>query len=226
MNRIAFLALLLLLACFVPAAFAKSKPLKSDVKPEEIKSLLFFDPIASIKYIETGNELVYNDSMSAISQKILLRLVTGYRTELHLTGSISLEDTVLGREVVNEVQSVLQSVNKFGNLYCLQHTPVIDSILDSRGRRFGLCMISLGFTRVKGNYAKAKAKGYARYFLSNGWEYENPVPMNSAVVAIIFDAQKHEVAFFGASGKPESPLKEELVHQRFRKAFKGYFTLN
>jgi hypothetical protein len=226
MKKTAVLVILIFATGLAFNVSAKYKPLKSDVKPEEIKSLLFFDPMATIKYIETGNEAVYNDSMSAISERILLKVLLGYRQELHLSTCISLEDTILGRKVVNEVQSVLQSVNKFGNLYCLQHTPVIDSILDSRGRRFGLCMISLGFTRVKGNYAKAKAKGYARYFLSNGWEDENPVPMNSSVVAIIFDAQKHEVAFFGASGKPESPLKEELVHQRFREAFKGYFTLN
>ena len=225
MNKPDLLALLILLTCLVPAAFGKSKPLKSDVKPEEIKSLLFFGPFATIKYIEKDNEAVYNDSMSGISQQIVSRLLISYRRELHLNAGISLEDTILERNVIKEVVSVLQSVTKFGNLYCLRHTPMIDSILESRGKRFGLCVVSMGFTRVRGNYTKAKAKSRAKYFLSNGWEDEDPVPLNSMVVAIIFDAERHDVAFFGSSGKHENPLKEELVRERFREAFKGYFTL-
>ena len=225
MKKTTLLALLILLLVFAFTAFAKSKPLKSKVNPEEITNLQFFEPFAFISYIETGNEAVLNDSMSWISRHFLSKLLTEYRQELHLNGTISIQDTGIRYKVIRELESVINPVIRYGNLYCLKPTPVIDSILASRGKRFGLCTVSIGFTRVQGNYGKEYAKSKAKAFLTNGWDYEKPVPLNSSLFEIIFDAKEHEVAFFGASGKPEHPLKEELLRKRFREAFKGYFVI-
>jgi hypothetical protein len=225
MKNSIFLAILLLLTGAALTAAAKSKVLKSKVNPDEVTSLQFFEPIAFIRHIETGNEAVFNDSMSAISRQILSKLLVGYRQELHLSGTITLPDTGIRRKVILELVSVINRVVRYGNLYCVKPTPVIDSVLSSRGSRFGLCTVSLGFTRVKGNYGKEFAKSKALGILMNGWDYENPVPFNSSVFEIIFDAREHEVAFFGISGKPENPLNEESLQKRFREAFKGYFDL-
>jgi hypothetical protein len=199
--------------------------MKSKVNPEEVTNLQFFEPFAFISYIETGNEAVLNDSMSGISRHILSKLLTGYRQELHLGGTISIRDTGVQHKVIRELESVINSVTRYSNLYCLKPTPVIDSILASRGKRFGLFTVSIGFTRVQGNYGKEYAKSKAIGILTNGWDYEKPVPLNSSLFEIIFDAVEHEVAFFGTSGKPEHPLKEELLRKRFREAFKGYFVI-
>ena len=225
MKKSTLLALFILLFGVSLTAFTKSKPLKSKVNPEEVTNLQFFKPFAFISYVETGNEAVLNDSMSWISEQILSKLLIEYRQELHLSGTISLQDTSVLHKVIHELESVINPVIRYGNLYCLKPTPVIDSILASRGKRFGLCTVSIGFTRVQGNYGKEYVKSKAKSILTNGWDYEKPVPLNSSLFEIIFDAKEHEVAFFGESGKPEHPLKEELLRKRFREAFRGYFVI-
>ena len=225
MKTLTLLAFFILSFCFAMTSFAKSKPLKSKVNPSEVTSLQFFEPFAFISYIQTGNETVLNDSMSWTSSQLLSNLLIEYRKELHLTGAISIRDTVIISKVIRELESVIDPVVRYGNLYCLKRTPVIDSILLSRGSRFGLCTLSIGFTRIKGNYGKEYARSKGRAFLTNGWDYEKPVPMNSSLFEIIFDAQEHEVAFFGSSGEPEHPLKKELLKKRFREAFRGYFVI-
>ena len=206
-------------------SFAAEKLLKSKVNPEEITNMQFFEPITYISYVETGNNAVPNDSMSAIRTQFILKLIHEYRGQLHITGTISLADTAIKQKVTDELELTIRSATRYGNLYCMKPTPCIDSILQSRGKRFGLCTVSVGFTRKRGNYGIENAKSRAKAFLRNGWDSEETIPLNSSLFIIIFDAKEHDVAFFGQSYKPEHPLNEDLLRKRFVEVFHGYFNL-
>jgi len=223
-SRTQTFGLLILMLLFLSnVSFAKSKPLKSKVKPEEITTLQLFEPLSFVEFIETGNEGFRSDSLSEIRHHFVLKLLKEYRSQLHITGDISLADTSVKGKVWRELASNMHYITRYGNLYFLKPTPVIDSILTSRGQRFGLLIFSYGFIRQEGNYGKEYAKYKAKDFLSLGWDSEKPIPLNSALYAVIFDAKEHDVAFFGESDRPEQPMKEELLKKRFLEIFQGYF---
>jgi len=223
MNPCKFLVILLFL---IGTSFTSNKPLKSKVNPEEITNLQYFEPISYIYFINKDNKDELSESMSQASMGLIRKFEKNYRNELHLQDEILFPDTIIRNRVKHELELNIGAINRFGNLYCLKPTPVIDSILLSKGKRFGLLMSSIGFTREKGNYGQERAKFQAKYFLSNGWDNEMPMPMQSALYAVIFDAKEHDVAFFGKSDRSEQPLKEDLLEKRFTEIFQGYLLKN
>ncbi len=200
-----------------------TKLIKSKVNPDEVTNIQFVEPFSFISYVSTGNTSVLNDSMSAIRKQIVEKLGHEYQDQLHITGQISLEDTVIENKLWRELESIIKRVGRYGNLYYIKASPVMDSLLRSWGHRFGLFTVSSGFIRKSGNYPKEKARADAINAVPYKFEREYVVPRGSALFAIIYDAGKHEVAFFGKSIKEELPLKEDLLRKRFREVFRGYF---
>lgn len=222
MKQYKILALLIILSC---ASCKTTKLLKSEVNPEEITNLQLFEPLSFMFHIETGNKAILDATTSEASKRLIQKLDNDFRDLLHIKGKISLADTNIKKKVTSELESIIRSVIRYGNLFYLKSTPVIDSLLVARGQRFGLFTVSHGFSRATGNYSKQYAQYKGKDLLSFGYDFENekPVPCNSSIFAVIFDAREHEVAFFGKSEKPEQPLDEDLLKKRFLEVFHGYF---
>lgn len=72
----------------------------------------------------------------------------------------------------------------------------IKAILDARGQRFALAILTVGYTRTKLNYAVNYARGIPLSTLTLGEHFPQPDKNNQNVVGYIFDAKNNAIAYF------------------------------
>lgn len=183
---------------------------------------LLFETFSYIGFVEKGNQASLNDTVSRQS-KALLREVFGSFSNIPLTGNTELSGD-LGKIVEQEVHYLFGAARKRSNLPKIVLTPVLDSLLETSGNRFGLITITSGFTRRKGNYGGQIAKGAGLAVLTLGMYTQVPFKASSTMYAMIFDSKDNNVAFYKMSHVADKePLDKEVVTKQVSGLFKGYF---
>ncbi len=216
--------LLILLICFILYSCTTTKPLTSSVKPFEVTDLQQIEPYSYISKIESGNKRILNDTASKESRQLLIKISNELKGQIPLTGEITVVDTAIKRKLEKEIEFLCISAERLKNITDLKLTPLIDSLLERNGKRFGLIIVSVGFTREKGNYGKQIAKGAALGILTLGMYYQTPIKANSTIYAMIVDAQENNISFFRKSSlQDKEPLDENILTKQFKDVFEGYF---
>jgi len=204
-----------------------NKMLVSDVKPNEIEELSYFEPQSYIKFIKKGNKPEFSDSLSNITQKGINQIFTKYKSQLHLTKKIEISDDSLNNRVKNEILYLIQLAHYNRKIKGLKLTPAIDSIMESNNQRFAISIVAVGFGRDKGNYGGQIAKGIGVGILTLGMYTPVPVKSDLTLYGIIFDSKKDEISFY-KNTKPleKSPIDIQTIDKQFHNLFKGYFFEN
>lgn len=216
--------LFIVIAYFLASSCTTSKILTSGLPPSEISNLKLLEPRSYISIITKGNQGEINDSLCIVSSQLLMDVTESFMGQLPLTGNILLSDPETNSTLEKEYESLLLTAEGMKDLSHLQITPVLDKVLEANETRFGLVIVSSGFTRIKGNYGKQIVKGAAIGLLTLGMYTQTPVKANSIINAMIVDSEKNNVAFFRKSTLQDSePLDKERVTRQLRTIFSGYF---
>ncbi len=216
--------LFIVIAYFLASSCTTSKILTSGLPPSEISNLKLLEPRSHISIITKGNQGEINDSLCMVSSQLLMKVTESFMGQLPLTGNILLSDPETNTTLEKEYESLLLTAEGMKDLSHLQITPVLDKVLEANETRFGLVIVSSGFTRIKGNYGKQIVKGAAIGLLTLGMYAQTPVKANSIIYAMIVDSEENNVAFFRKSTLQDSePLDKERVTRQLRTIFSGYF---
>ncbi len=200
-----------------------SKALTSKVLPTEVNDIQRFETFSYITLIEAGNKGKLNDTLSRKVKEIFHEALTSF-SSIPLTGTIYAKDITVQKEIEREVEYLCLSADSQRSISGLKLTPVLDSLLDVGGKRFGLITITTGFTRAKGNYGGQIAKGAAIGILTLGLGTQTPIKATSTVYAMIVDAKDNNVAFFRKSFlQDKEPLDKSIMTKQIQKIFDGYF---
>jgi hypothetical protein len=141
-----------------------------------------------------------------------------------LTGTILPADTIIQKRIEKEVEYLCISADRQRNISGLKLTPVLDSLLEIGGKRFGLITVTTGFTRDKGNYGGQIAKGVAIGILTMGMYNQTPVKANSTIYSMIIDAKENNIAFYKKSSlQNKEPLDKAVLTKQIQKLYEGYF---
>jgi hypothetical protein len=198
--------------------------LTSNVKPVEVTDLKMMEPFSYISMIKKGNRSQLDDSISSMSKQLVSKVLKNYKGQLPLTGEIILSDTATTNSLEKECELLIQTADRMKNISNLKITPNLDKILEANETRFGLLIISTGFTRAKGNYGKQVAKGAALGILTLGMYYQVPVKAYSTIYAMIVDSKENNIAFFRKCFLQDmEPLDEAGLTKQIKKIFDGYF---
>jgi hypothetical protein len=201
-----------------------TKLLTSGVSPSEVTDLQKFQTFAYITLIESGNRGRLNDTISNKSIKIFSEALVTFKNSIPVTGEISVSDTLTQKKIEKEVEFLCISADRQRSISNLKITPMLDSLLEERGKRFGLITVTTGFTRTKGNYGGQVAKGAAMGLLTLGMYYQTPIKANSTVYAMIVDAKENNIAFFRKSFlQDKEPLDKDVLTKQIQKIFENYF---
>jgi len=215
---ILFLCAILIHSC------TTSKMLTSTIKPNEVSDIQKFEPLSFISLIEKGNRAKYNDSLSQKSKALLYDAIDTFKQMIPFTGDIFISDTSCNRKLKKEILFLLNSANKQQMISTIKIPPILDSILESKGKRFGLITVASGFTRTDGNYGGQLAKGLGIGLLTLGMYVQTPVKSKSNIYIMIVDAKENNIAFFRKSIlKEEEPLDRSVLKKQIQKIFEGYF---
>lgn len=213
-----FFGLLILSSC------TTTKPLTSSVNQNEISDLQSFEPVSYISLIERGNRGKFNDSLSQSSQELITSALNSYPNNIPLTGNITVIEPRIKQILAKDIENLCISAVRQKTIATLKITPMLDSLLESRGKRFGIITAATGFTRKKGNYGGQIAKGVLTGILTMGMYYQTPIKANSTIYAMIVDSKNNNIAFFRKSFvQDKDPLDEDVIKKQIQKLFEGYF---
>lgn len=214
----------LILSCLFLSSCTATTLLTSNVKPTEVSDLKLLEPYSYISMIKKGNTSQLDDSISSLSKQLVVRTLWNYKGQLPLTGEINLSNTAIRKSLEKECESLMLTADRTKNISSLKISPTLDKILEANQTRFGLLIISTGFTRSKGNYGKEIAKGAALGILTLGMYYQTPVKAHSTIYAMIVDSKEDNIAFFRKSFlQDQEPLDESILSKQVKKIFDGYF---
>ena len=208
----------LLLSC------STTKFLRSPVLVNELSDIQRFEPISYIQIIKNSNIQTYSDSLSMVSKKIITTVLDRNKETIPITGELVVSDIFLKDTLEKEIDYLFYLSSKQKEKTLPQLTPVIDSLLEANGKRFGLISMSTGFTRAKYNYGLQIVKGILVGILTMGMYVEVPVSANSNLSIMIVDAKENNVAFFNSSYlQDEEPIDSIVIEKQVQKIFNGYF---
>ena len=218
------LNLIFLTACLLMLSCTTSKLLTSTLPPAEVTDLKLLEPCSYISKITKGNRGEIDDSMSAVSSQLLVKVAESFKGQIPLTGKIILSDSAVNNDLEKEFESLSFTAEKMDDVSHLQITPTLDKVLEANEARFGLITVATGFTRIKGNYGKEIVKGAALGLLTLGMYYQSPVKAYSTIYVMIADSKENNVAFFRKSYlQDKEPLDEAVLTKQFKDIFTDYF---
>lgn len=221
MTRIKFFHLTVVVLIF--SSCTTTKPLTSKVQPKDVSDIQNFETLSFITLIEGGNRGKFNDTLSRKSKEIFLEVLTTFKS-LPLTGNIFSSDTIVQKRIEREIEFLCVSADRQRSISGINLTPVLDSLLEISGKRFGLITITTGFTRTKRNYGGQVAKGAAMAIITLGMFYQTPIKANSTVYAMILDSKDNNVAFYRKSFlQDKEPLDKSVLTKQIQKLFEDYF---
>jgi hypothetical protein len=214
----------LFLICFVLSSCTTTKPLMSNVTPSEVTDIKLLEPHSYISIIKKGNRGELDDSLSIKSKQLIIKILEDFKNQIPLTGKIILSDSTVNKSLEKEFESLILTADRNKNISNLKITPTIDKILEANNVRFGLLIVSTGFTRTSGNYGKQIAKGAGLAILTLGMYYQTPIKAYSTIYAMIVDSKEDNVSFYRKSFlQDKEPLDESVLIKQFKNIFKDYF---
>ncbi|MCL2074769.1 MAG: hypothetical protein FWH18_12675 [Marinilabiliaceae bacterium] len=202
-----------------------SKFLTSDVKSEDINEMLKFEPFSYISLIEQGNRSFYNDSLSSETKIILNESLETFREKFRFSPEeITMTDSLERIRFEQEIKILILLAERNRSIKDIQIPPLIDSLLITNGKRFGLIIVQSGFTRTKSNYGNQIAKGVGMGILTMGMYYQTPIKANSTIYAVIVDSKDKNIAFYHKNVlQDKEPTEKEIIINQIHKIFEKYF---
>ena len=214
----------MILSCIILSSCTATKLLTSNVQPSEVTDIKLLEPYSYISMIKKGNRGELDDSISAISKQLNINVIKSFDEQIPITGDIFLTDSAINITLEKEYEELILTADRNKNITNLRITPALDKILEANDTRFGLIIISAGFTRIKGNYGKEILKGAALGILTLGMYYQTPIKAYSTIYAMIVDSKEDNVAFYRKSYKQDmEPLDQAVLTNQYKKIFEGYF---
>jgi hypothetical protein len=204
--------------CLTPVLFlmgscVPSKPLTSAVLPAEVNNIQKFETISKITLIEQGNEGDISQRISEQAKETFHDVLMAEK-RIPISGEILTTDTALQSKLEMEIMFLCYTAAKTGSIEQLAITPILDSLLEVGGHRFGLITLVTGFTRTRGNYM-------GQQFAS---PFSTPFVAGSSAFAMIVDAREDNIAFFKKSYlQEEEPTVRSVNKTHVETLFELYF---
>lgn len=190
------------------ASCSANKGFVSTAKRSEIKQVQRFEPMAVMGVIEKSDKAAYSDSLSEIARGLFEDALEKDET-LPVTGKIVIEDSIVNNKVQYEILMMMNYIDGRNRPKDIPIPPTIDSILESRGERFGLLAYCRGFVRTDDNYDREVGKRVAVSLLTLGTYNTMPYKYVTHGGIVIVDSQNDNIAFVNSESYNYHPLKAE-----------------
>ncbi len=198
--------------------------LTSGIKQSEINDMAYFKPQAAIGLITKGNNVQTNDSLTAIAAGMQENIVHSLNQTIHVTADILPNSDNLARRLEAETYTLIDECSKREIVKDIPITPLVDSLLEQSGKRYGLITLNVGFTRMEDNYTNQQIKFTAIGLLSLGMFDVHAVKSNSTIFTVIADAKENHLVFYGKTSLDgKEPLDSTVLIKQMKKTFSTNF---
>lgn len=196
--------------------------INTSVKPSEIKSFAYFEPLSSVSYIAEKNKAILSDSLSWVARTVLDSVIQD-NAFFQSGNKIVFVDDEHKHLVNKELTLLFNKLLTSKNIEGIKIPATLDSIMQANGQRFALSTAISGFDRRAGNYAGQVAKGVGVGILTLGMYAPVPFKSTVSIYGMILDREKGEAIFSNRTLPIEkSPTNINVVKKQYRALFKPY----
>jgi hypothetical protein len=194
----------------------------SNVTRTDIQQIAQFEIFSDVGFIEKGNKIVFDDSLSLVAQTLFETALTKEKI-LPVTNIIVMEDSAIHNQVQYEISALMNCLESNMRPKNLPVPPTIDSILYARNERFGMLVYDWGFVRTSGNYGKQALKSIAIGILTLGMVIPIYYKEVTRTGILIYDAKNHNFAYVANVAGESSPLKESTYQRHVQGLLWRYY---
>ena len=215
--KIASIKLLLILL----SAVSFAQKFKSTEVSSQIVNVEVLPVVNKISLISGGNKLVLDDSLSAVANVALKKIINVNLERLKVGGVYNEEEL----DTVKHEKAIFALFNNILKNKKLDSVKIPEAFKTLYGGKLGykLVIFQRGFTREKGNFGKQVGKSLATGILTLGMAYSVPIKYNSSIYACIVNNETDKVSFFNYSVLQIDPLNQEELQKQYLKLFDKYF---
>jgi hypothetical protein len=230
-DTMKILSVLFVVSVFILDSCSTTELLTSDVKPSEVVDLQYFEPISYV----SGSKEMLNDSLSRNSKQCLNEIIQEFKDKISLTGEITVSNKATKQRLEKDIEYLIMSANdiKLLSISCIRITPLIDSLLESNGKRFGLITVEHGYIRTH-NAVKKALQITAIVVISvpllllthrnfDPFLFPHADESYSGLYIMIVDADHDNIAFYRKSRRYGDPTDKNVLTYQYKKIFKGYY---
>lgn len=202
---------------------ASTQFIAAETNSREVRDVVLLSPSAFVSYIEKGNKSFPSDSLSAVTDS-LLRLVVPHSRILPVDSTLLELDPVTRSATADALARLVQQAAKQRNKGSLPAPPLLDSLIEASGHRYGMALVGTGFGRRKGNYAGQSAKAVGVGILTLGLYAPIPIKSNLTLFTAIVDAETDQVVYVNRTLPVEKdPTDEGVVRVELEKLYEGFW---
>ena len=180
------------------------------------QNYLLVSPVFVGGVIEKANKMSYDSTLSSMLEKELTEITFKYRDIMQFS------DTATATEATKLQIAQLASCTTYSKssfIANLPTPPMLDSLILSKGYRYGMAIYGYGFVRPVGNTIGWILAGTLTGALTG--VYVTPNMNNCCLVqAIVVDAYEHRIISVKKGGPiDKNPSKSGVLEDTFRKTF-------
>jgi hypothetical protein len=186
--------------------FSVAQPVTAHGILRDVNDIQRFEPAALVYRIDIGNDLVYDRERSELSRKMLKKMADSVYSEILITYTIHSDDTDIQWRLKREMVYLCELASNKIYIDEIKITPLIDSILQARKKRFGLFYLLEGFERTDYNYKLQRRRS-------------SPYRSGTYLYMMIVDAVENNIRFFKEDGRSDNndPTDENEIRKWFNK---------
>lgn len=194
------------------------------VRPNDIRILPYFEPVALIDFIDKGDQIAFSDSLSRIAEEKMDSILTAGGAGFPLGERLSFMDQEQKERFRNELHELANLFARRGNVSGITLPRTVNSLLKSRDSRFGLATVAIGYGRSKASQRQQVVQSVAIGVLSGGTYVPLPVKSSIRMFAFVFDAELNQVLFFHITpAENRDPTHPEALRRHLAKLYKGFY---
>ncbi len=214
------------------ASCAASRYIAEEVDPAQIMDMARFEPFSDIAFIEKGDRMERNDSLTFVAQEQLYAALAAVEPMFPPSSDPDILEYAgpATREIAQEeILNMLAQVTTKQQIKYMPVVPILREMLAGSGRRYGLMVVQTGFSRRKGNYGGQVAKSVGLAILTAvatggaGYSSYTPYKANSTIHAFIIDAESNKIVFYNKVVAEADPCDPEVSAKQVDKLFRKVF---
>ena len=219
---------IILLLTLIFQSCVSNRYLKSKNYLEGNSGLVFFEPLIDVYSVESpsiqliGSKPKYrlNDSLSEVLKQRVYSNINKNKKKYKIGNKIASKNETVNLKIKEELVNLLFQCKSKLSIKNIKLPPTIDSVLESKNKRFAFAFSGLGFSYKKENFLK-KTSIISASALSLGIVSGPPIKNQISFYSIIMDSKEDNIAYIRSTLIDENtPTDSNIIKRQLEKLFK------
>ena len=221
------LLIIILPLILITQSCVSNRYLKSKSYLEENYKLVFFEPLIDVYSVKNksiqliGNQPKYllNDSLSEVLRQKVYSNINKNKKKYKIDNKIASKDEAINLKIKKELADLFYQCKSKLSIKNIKLPPTIDSVLESKNKRYALAFSGLGFSYNKESFLE-KTSIISASITTLGIVSGPPIKNQISFYSIIMDSKENNIAYVRSTLIEENtPTDSNVIRRQLDKLF-------